>query len=189
MNKMELAFFEEQYNNAVVLRDKALFKIGSTLLIAGIFQRVPKHLILPEPLGDGLRKQKLRIGLRRQLGGDHAGGGGKRAVRIFLQHQPHGAAAAIGFLPVIVPLAENGNAEGVGVAALHMIQNKMADSDLPIGFSNFKGGGRIIQETGCVPLGDLLHGLVMGRGWVSQPTAGKVADGLAHRIVQVGDKR
>ena len=37
MNKMELAFFEEQYNNAVVLRDKTLFKIGSTLLIAGVF--------------------------------------------------------------------------------------------------------------------------------------------------------
>ena len=37
MNKMELAFFEEQYNNAVSLRDKTLFKTGATLLVAGAF--------------------------------------------------------------------------------------------------------------------------------------------------------
>lgn len=34
MNKMELAFFEEQYNSALSMRDKALFKMAGCLIIA-----------------------------------------------------------------------------------------------------------------------------------------------------------
>ncbi|MBQ4322873.1 MAG: hypothetical protein IJC19_02915 [Clostridia bacterium] len=37
MNKMELAFFEEQYNSALSMRDKTLFKAGACLLIALLF--------------------------------------------------------------------------------------------------------------------------------------------------------
>lgn len=37
MNKMELAFFEEQYNSALSMRDKTLFKMGGCLLITLLF--------------------------------------------------------------------------------------------------------------------------------------------------------
>ena len=72
----------------------------------------------------------------------------------------------------------------MGIAGLHMVQNKVADGDLSVDLAYLLNVGRIGKEPGVLSLGDLLHGLVMGRGRIDQPPAGIVPDGLAHCLVQ-----